>query len=76
MLGNFSQGSLPFRRKTGDYLPLNEQWEIHDAYVLEITKNGIFIEKSSLLDKSISGPWTMIDHRAILERAICFPLSP
>ena len=26
MLGNLSQESLPFRRKTGDYLPLDEDW--------------------------------------------------
>jgi hypothetical protein len=37
MLANFSQDHLPFHRKTGDYLPLDENWEVREAYVLEIT---------------------------------------
>jgi hypothetical protein len=37
MLVNISQEHLPFGRKSGDYLPLNEQWEVVDTYVLEIT---------------------------------------
>jgi hypothetical protein len=37
MLGNFSQERVPFERKTGDYLPLKESWEIVDAYGVEIT---------------------------------------
>jgi hypothetical protein len=37
MLANFSQEHMPFRRKTGDYLPLDESWEVREAYVLEIT---------------------------------------
>lgn len=37
MLGNFSQEHIPFARKTGDYLPLKESWEIIDAYGIEIT---------------------------------------
>jgi hypothetical protein len=37
MLGNFSQEQIPFQRKPGDYLPLNESWEIVDAYGIEIT---------------------------------------
>jgi hypothetical protein len=37
MLGNFSQERVPFERKTGDYLPLKESWEVVDAYGLEIT---------------------------------------
>jgi hypothetical protein len=37
ILANFSQEHIPFRRKSGDYLPLNEGWEVRDAYVLEIT---------------------------------------
>jgi len=36
-LANFSQERIPFYRKSGDYLPLKESWEIVDAYVLEIT---------------------------------------
>jgi hypothetical protein len=37
MLGNFSQKTIPFERKSGDYLPTKEDWEIVDTYVLEIT---------------------------------------
>jgi Protein of unknown function (DUF1329) len=37
ILANFSQEHLPLRRKAGDYLPLDESWEMRDAYVLEIT---------------------------------------
>jgi hypothetical protein len=37
MLGNLSQERIPFQRKTGDYLPLNESWEIVDSYAIEIT---------------------------------------
>ena len=37
MLANFSQEQAPFRRKRGDYLPLEEGWEVQEAYVLEIT---------------------------------------
>ncbi len=37
ILGNFSQAQIPFERNTGDYLPLNEGWEVHNAYGLEIT---------------------------------------
>jgi hypothetical protein len=37
MLANFSQEQVPFHRKSGDYLPLDEGWEVQEAYVLEIT---------------------------------------
>ena len=37
ILANLSQEHLPFQRKPGDYLPLNEKWEVVDTYVLEIT---------------------------------------
>jgi hypothetical protein len=37
MLGNFSQERVPFQRKTGDYLPINESWEVVDTYAVEIT---------------------------------------
>jgi hypothetical protein len=37
ILGNFSQQQTPFHRKPGDYLPLDEAWEVTKAYVLEIT---------------------------------------
>jgi uncharacterized protein DUF1329 len=64
MLGNFSQIQLPFRRKTGDYLPFHEEWEIHDTYVLEITpKNSEYCypRKVLYLDKiHFETLWTMI----------------
>ena len=33
MLANFSQAQFPFNRKRGDYLPLEEEWEIQQTYV-------------------------------------------
>ena len=64
MLGNFSQGYLPFRRKTGDYLPLDEAWEVYDSYVLEITPKNpeyCYPKKILYLDKiHFETIWTMI----------------
>jgi uncharacterized protein YxjI len=37
ILANISQEQLPFARKHGDYLPLEEKWHVVDTYVLEIT---------------------------------------
>ncbi|HZD39737.1 MAG TPA: DUF1329 domain-containing protein, partial [Terriglobales bacterium] len=37
MLANFSQEAIPYVREKGDYLPLQESWEVTDAYALEIT---------------------------------------
>jgi Protein of unknown function (DUF1329) len=37
MLANLSQEDFPFKRKQGDYLPLEEKWEVVDTYVLEVT---------------------------------------
>jgi hypothetical protein len=37
MLGNLAQEQIPFQRKSGDYLPVKESWEVVDAYGLEIT---------------------------------------
>jgi hypothetical protein len=37
VLANTSQEAMPFHRKQGDYLPLDEKWEVVDTYVLEIT---------------------------------------
>jgi hypothetical protein len=37
MLANFSQENVPYHRKPGDYLPIDERWEFANAYVLEIT---------------------------------------
>jgi hypothetical protein len=50
VLTSFSQVNLPFARKAGDYLPLNEAWEIHDAYILEITpKNSGYCYSKKIL---------------------------
>ena len=37
ILANLTQEKFPFARKTGDYLPLEERWQVVDTYVLEIT---------------------------------------
>jgi hypothetical protein len=37
ILANLTQEKFPFARKTGDYLPLEEKWEVVDTYVLEVT---------------------------------------
>lgn len=37
MLGNFSQERIPFERRSGDYLPIKESWELVDTYGVEIT---------------------------------------
>jgi hypothetical protein len=64
MLGNLSQRQLPFRRKQGDYLPLEEDWEIVDTYVLEITPKNpdyCYPRKIVYVDKVyLEGLWTMI----------------
>lgn len=36
MLANMAQQNLPYHRKPGDYLPLDERWEVVDTYVLEV----------------------------------------
>jgi hypothetical protein len=64
MLGNVSQEKLPFRRSQGDYLPLDEAWEVHDVYVLEITPKNpdyCYPKKVLYIDKNhFEGIWTMI----------------
>jgi hypothetical protein len=37
MLANMSQEHEPYHRKQGDYLPIDEKWEVVDTYVLEVT---------------------------------------
>lgn len=50
MLANLTQENLPFHRKQGDYLPLDEKWEVVDTYVLEITpKNSDYCYPRKLL---------------------------
>ena len=64
MLANFSQQSVPFIRKTGDYLPLQEDWELTDTYALEITpKNSgyCYPKKVMYIDvNNFEAVWTMI----------------
>lgn len=36
ILANLTQEKFPFNRKSGDYLPLDEKWQVVDTYVLEI----------------------------------------
>jgi len=64
MLANFSQSKLPFDRKTGNYLPLSEEWEVVDAYVLEITPkdaNYCYPRKILYVDKTyFETIWMMI----------------
>ena len=63
MLGNLFQERVPFERKTGDYLPLKEGWEIVDAYGVEITpKNPAYCypRKNVFLDtRHHEVLWTM-----------------
>ena len=36
-LTNYTQEQVPYNRRKGDYLPVDEKWEVQDVYVLEIT---------------------------------------
>lgn len=36
-LTNYTQEHVPYDRRKGDYLPLDEKWEVQNVYVLEIT---------------------------------------
>ena len=64
MLANSSQHSVPFVRKTGDYLPLQEDWEWIDTYALEITpKNSAYCYPKKVMYIDIinfEAVWTMI----------------
>jgi Protein of unknown function (DUF1329) len=64
MLGNFAQEQVPFYRKAGDYLPLQESWEVVDAYGLEITPkdpNYCYPRKVIYFDtQTFETFWTMI----------------
>jgi hypothetical protein len=77
VLGNFLQESLPFRRKQGDYLPLDEGWRLHDAYVLEITpkdSNYCYPRKVLYIEKiSFQSIWSSVGReRELLERDVYF----
>jgi hypothetical protein len=64
ILANLNQENLPFHRNTGDYLPLDEKWEVVDTYVLEITPkdpNYCYPRKILHLDKTTFDTyWTLI----------------
>ena len=78
ILGNFSQEHIPFRRKAGDYLPLDEGWEVHEAYVLEIIPKDpdyCYPKKILYIDKNtFESVWSMSwDKKGnLLERACRF----
>lgn len=36
-LTNYAQENVPYHRRSGDYLPVDESWEVQNVYVLEIT---------------------------------------
>ena len=64
MLGNLAQEQIPFQRKSGDYLPSKENWEIVEAYGLEITPkdpNYCYPRKVIYFDtQTFEAFWTMI----------------
>ena len=64
ILAKSSQEHLPFARKHGDYLPLDEKWEIVDTYVLEVTPkdpNYCYPRKVLHLNKvTFDTHWTLI----------------
>jgi len=64
ILANLSQEKLPFDRKHGDYMPLNEKWEVVDTYVLEVTPkdpNYCYPKKLLHLNKmTFDTHWTLI----------------
>jgi uncharacterized protein YxjI len=64
ILANISQEHLPFARKPGDYLPLDEKWQVVDTYVLEITPkdpNYCYPRKLLHLNKvTYDTHWTLI----------------
>ena len=64
ILANLSEEKLPFDRKPGDYMPLNEKWEVVDTYVLEVTPkdpNYCYPKKLLHLNKmTFDTHWTLI----------------
>lgn len=64
VLANLSQEELPFKRKPGDYLPLEEKWEVVDTYVLEVTpKDSSYCYPRKLLHLNkvtFDTHWTLI----------------
>lgn len=64
MLSNLAQEHRPVRRKRGDYLPLDEEWEVRDTYALEISPKSsdyCYPKKVIYIDKMIGEViWVMI----------------
>ena len=64
MLGNLAQEQVPFQRKSGDYLPLKDGWEVIEAYGLEITPKDpsyCYPRKVVYFDtQNFESLWTMI----------------
>ena len=64
VLANTSQEILPFHRKQGDYLPLDEKWELVDTYVLEVTPKdpnyGYPLKLLHLTKVTFETHWTLI----------------
>lgn len=64
MLGNLSQERIPFQRNSGDYLPLNESWQIVDTYAIEITpKDSTYCYPRKIIyfdTQNNEALWTMI----------------
>jgi len=64
MLGNLAQEQVPFQRKSGDYLPLKDSWEVIEAYGLEITPKDpsyCYPRKVVYFDtQNFESLWTMI----------------
>jgi hypothetical protein len=71
MLGNFSERRVPFERKNGDYLPMQEDWELVDTYILEITPKDhdyCYPKKILYIDQlTHNAVWVMVlDARGLL----------
>lgn len=64
ILANLSQEHFPYHRKQGDYMPLDEKWEVVDTYVLEISPkdpNYCYPRKVLHLNKAtFDTHWTLI----------------
>jgi hypothetical protein len=61
MLANFSQAQLPFNQQ-GDYLPLEEEWEINRAMSWRSPKDELLLsEKVLYIDKNfLETLWTIV----------------
>jgi len=64
VLTNYAQEQVPYNRKQGDYLPTDEQWEVQDVYVLEITPKDpdyCYPKRVMWIDKAAwEATWAMV----------------